>query len=145
MRTASRALLLLFACAASADAAEELGAERLDWMLNCQGCHLEDGTGSPGLVPPVKDFAARFLSVPGGREFLIQVPGVATSPLSDGAIARLMNWMLREFDAAHLPTDFRPYTKTEIARLRTNPVREDLSGVRERLVTEIKLRESGQP
>lgn len=144
VRVNAAGAVLLFALTAIpvARGSETLSPERLDWMLNCQGCHLADGSGSPGLVPPVKNFASRFLDVGGGREFLVQVPGVATSPLTDKAIARLMNWMLREFDPDHLPHDFRPYTEAEIARLRKNPLREDLTLLREQLVAEIALRAS---
>jgi len=65
----------------------------------------------PGIV-------ARFLSVPGGREYLIRVPGVATAPLSDESIAVLVNWMLEKFDPKNIPGDFIPYTREEVASLR---------------------------
>ena len=47
---------------------------RVDYMLNCQGCHLPDGDGA-GDVPRMKNFVGNFLKVPGGRAFLVQVPG----------------------------------------------------------------------
>ena len=59
---------------------------------------------------------AKFLWVPGGREYLIRVPGVATSPLSDADLAEVMNWMLWRFDKEHLPANFRPFTAAEIGR-----------------------------
>ena len=51
------------------------------YMLNCQGCHLPDGTGYGNKVPDMKNQLGRFLTVNGGREFLVQVPGSATAPL----------------------------------------------------------------
>jgi hypothetical protein len=136
------ATLLALACAASPWAAEQMQASgpRLDWMLNCQGCHRSDAVGTPGRVPTIKNQVARFLSVDGGREFLIRVPGVASSPLSDAATAELVNWMLREFDPEHLPDDFEPYTPDEIAGLRKRPLVDVLS-VRGRLVAELKRTE----
>jgi hypothetical protein len=57
------------------------------------------------------------LWVPGGREYLCRVPGVATSPLSNDDLADVMNWMLWRFDKEHLPAAFRPFTAAEIGRL----------------------------
>jgi len=65
----------------------------------------------PGVV-------ARFLSVPGGREYLIRVPGVAASPLPDDTLAVLVNWMLEKFDRENIPVDFTPYTREEVSSLR---------------------------
>ena len=48
---------------------------RVDYMLQCQGCHLADGAGSPGAVPDLRGSLGRFLAVPGGREYLVRVPG----------------------------------------------------------------------
>ena len=90
-----------------------------NWTLNCQGCHRPDGTGSAGTAPSLAGTVARFLSVPGGREYLGRVPGVATSPLSNADLSEVMNWMLWRFDQAHLPPDFRPFTAAEVGQLRT--------------------------
>jgi mono/diheme cytochrome c family protein len=87
------------------------------YMLNCWGCHRPHGEGIPGTAPPLKD-AADFLRVPGGREYLIGVPGVALSPLSDAQTAAVMNWILRSFSAERMPPDFKPYTADEIAQSR---------------------------
>jgi len=87
-------------------------------MLNCQGCHRADGRGTGDAVPALSGVAARFLSVPGGREYLIRVPGVAGSPLEDAPLSALVNWMLRRFDPRHLPVDFKPYTAAEVASYR---------------------------
>lgn len=96
---------------------------RVDYMLKCQGCHRPDGTGDPRSTPAMKGVVARFLHVPGGREFLGRVPGVATVDLDDRRLANLLNWTLFRFDADNVPRDFRPYTATEIAKLRANPLR----------------------
>ncbi|NKB38522.1 MAG: hypothetical protein GKR93_15410 [Gammaproteobacteria bacterium] len=63
------------------DGADNLG--RQNYTLNCQGCHLPDASGSPGLVPKIKDFVGNFLHVEGGREFIVQVPGSANAPIND--------------------------------------------------------------
>lgn len=81
-------------------------------------------------TPQLAGSVARFLSVPGGREYLARVPGVATSPLSDAALAEVVNWMLWRFDAGHLPADFVPYDAAEIGRLRAQPLRLEAPQVR---------------
>ncbi|MGD8384437.1 MAG: cytochrome c [Lysobacterales bacterium] len=88
------------------------------WMLNCQGCHRAGGQGTANAVPALKDVVARFLSVPGGRQYLIRVPGVAGSPLADAPLSEVVNWMLKRFDPQDIPPDFKPYTADEVAAYR---------------------------
>ncbi len=103
--------------ALAADAPPARSAQTM-WMLNCQGCHRADGGGTGGAVPPMPGIVARFLWVPGGREYLIRVPGVATSPLADDSLAVLVNWMLKKFDPENIPGEFTPYTPEEVSSLR---------------------------
>jgi mono/diheme cytochrome c family protein len=93
---------------------------RQDYILNCQGCHLADGSGAPGKVPRMNGFLGYFLHVPGGREFIVQVPGAAHSPLDDARLAAVVNWVLEKFSRAQLPADHRPYTAEEVGRLRAD-------------------------
>jgi hypothetical protein len=106
----------------------------VDYMLKCQGCHRPDGTGDDQSNPPMRGVVARFLTVPGGREFLGRVPGVATTNLDNERLANLLNWTLYRFDPQHVPADFKPYTPEELGRLRQNPLRLDRVETRARLV-----------
>lgn len=107
---------------------------KVNWMLNCQGCHRADASGSAGGAPNMAGLVSRFLEVDGGREYLVRVPGVATSPLADQPLADLVNWMLIKFDPKHLPENFTPYSAEEIAILRANPLIRDAGVVREKLI-----------
>lgn len=107
-----------------------------NWTLNCQGCHRFDGSGSDATAPGIAGTVAKFLLVPGGREYLIRVPGVATSPLSNADLAEVMNWMLWRFDKEHLPASFQPYTAAEIAPLRARPLRLEASQMRSSLLSQ---------
>ena len=98
-----------------------------NYQLHCSGCHRPDGSGLPGEVPDLRGQVARFLAAPGGRAFLVQVPGAANAPLSDADLATLLGWLLVRFDPAHVPADFAPWTADELAALRARP----LSQVRE--------------
>ena len=110
----------------------------VDYMLKCQGCHRPDGSGDDRSNPPMRGVVARFLSVLGGREFLAQVPGVATSNLDDRHLANLVNWTLYTFDAAHVPAGFEPYTASELGALRQYPLRLERAATRARLVAGFK-------
>ena len=140
------AVLLLLLAASSGWATEPAEA---DYMLNCQGCHLPDGSGFPARqVPDLRNQMGRFLSVPGGREFLVQVPGSAQTALNDADLARLLNWMLLRFSAAQLPANFQPYTAAEVGALRKQPlarVSEVRSELLERIARQEQLQVSGAP
>ncbi len=93
----------------------------VNYMLHCQGCHLPEGEGFDGRVPPMKDFVGYFLHSREGREFLVRVPGVAHSALNDEELTELLNWLVQTFSAKQLPDDFTPFTEKEIAKLRDVP------------------------
>jgi mono/diheme cytochrome c family protein len=109
------AAALLTAAVARAD-------PRVDYMLNCRGCHGPDGAGAPGAAPSFCGQVAKFLSVSGGREYLIRVPGTAQSELDDARTAALLTWLVHEFSPAEIPTDFTPYTAEEVGRQRRAPL-----------------------
>ena len=128
--------LVVGATAAAADGAEiNPDRARINYMLNCQGCHLPAGEGV-GDIPQMQNFVGNFLKVPGGRAFLVQVPGSANAALDDAALAELLNWMLLEISAAQLPEDFKPYTAAEVGHYRTSPL-SDVNAVRLPLIQKI--------
>jgi mono/diheme cytochrome c family protein len=114
---AGGALLILLAGAHTAGAA----SPHFNYMLHCQGCHLPDGTATPGIIPPLVG-AAQFLEAEGGREYLVRVPGVSLSTIPDDELAALVNWMLEQFSPGQIPDDFEPYTAAEVAEYRQRPL-----------------------
>ena len=117
---------ILIGPATLATAASHTGVEHYDaamnFRLHCEGCHKADGTGQPGYIPVLRGNVARFLSSSAGREYIARVPGTAQSLLSDGERAEVLNWVVRTFDPGHLPADFAPYTASELARWRFDPI-----------------------
>lgn len=103
-----------------------------NYQLQCMGCHTPDGSGEPGRVPSIKDTLVPFARSPAGRRFLIQVPGVSQSTLSDAELAELLNWMIQNLSISK-PTDFTRFTEAEIAGLRRTPL-VDVQGTRRQLV-----------
>ena len=128
--------MLLLLCISATTSANEILA-RQNYILNCQGCHLPDGSGSKGNVPKMNDFVGYFLHVPGGREFIVQVPGAASAPISDRELADVMNWMLLNFSRNELPDPFEPYSAEEIGKLREEPLI-DILQRREGLIARIR-------
>ncbi len=104
------------------------------YALNCQGCHGASGV-SVTEIPVLAGRIGYFARIPEGRSYLVQVPNVALNPSSDQDIAELMNWLLETFSRAELPTDFRPYSAEEVARLRMERI--DPSARRQRIVEQL--------
>lgn len=112
----------------------------VNYQLQCLGCHLTNGEGSPRHdIPMMKGFVGNFLKVEGGREFLMRVPGASLSALSNQQLAELLNWMLQEDGIAggSAPKDFKPYTGKEVAAYR-NVMIKDLPGYRSSLIEQIR-------
>jgi mono/diheme cytochrome c family protein len=94
---------------------------RVNYMLQCMGCHTPDGSGEPGRVPSVKETLVPFAGSSDGRRFLVQVPGAAQSTLSDAELAELLNWMVANLSVTR-PAVFRPFTAKEVASYRRTPL-----------------------
>jgi hypothetical protein len=126
--------------------AEPSRAERPEilYMLHCRGCHLADGAGSPGSVPDLRGQLGGFLGVPGGREYLVRVPGSASAPIDDAELASLLNWMIGRFGPAEVARDFRRYSGPEVARYRASPLT-DVDALRAELVRLIAAGAPGSP
>ncbi len=107
-------ILLLSGVAALADDHRA----RVNYQIHCQGCHLPDASGFPGKVPRMNDFVGYFLHSREGREFLVRVPGVSASRMSDEDITEVMNWLVKTYSADQLPSTFEPFTVSEVAVLR---------------------------
>jgi len=115
---------------------------RVDYMLECQGCHRADGSGFPGRVPDLRDRIGRFPQVPGGRAYLVGVPGSASSPLSDAELAAVLNWMIQRFAPERAPA-VAPYTAEEVARHR-RPLA-DVESVRRELLRALAATGGSRP
>jgi mono/diheme cytochrome c family protein len=111
----------LFAALLISCVAQATPAVLADYMLNCQGCHLPDGTGYAEHGVPDLKFSGTLLQLAGGREYLVRVPGVAQSGLDDARLAALLNWVLQRFGGDSLPANFRRYTAAEVAAWRQQP------------------------
>jgi hypothetical protein len=105
----------------------------VNYQLRCMGCHLGDGSGQPGRVPSIRRSLVLFSASLDGRDYVVRVPGVAQSPLSDEDTAALLNWMARNLSDLELPPGFVDYSEAEIHRLREHPLVR-VSAIRARLL-----------
>ena len=94
----------------------------VNYQLHCMGCHLADGSGQPGRVPSIRRPLVRFSPSAEGRGYVVRVPGVAQSPLSNQDTATLLNWMARNLSDLKLPAGFTDYSAAEIQSLRAHPL-----------------------
>lgn len=104
----------------------------VNYMTECQGCHMPDGHGITGSVPSMKGELYRFLDVEGGRAFLVQVPGSANSKLSDADLSALLNWLIPKMGGP-AEGSFQPYTPQEVAAYRAKRM-VDVTGTRASLI-----------
>jgi mono/diheme cytochrome c family protein len=132
---ASVAFLLL--CISSLVQGAEINTQRAhyNYQMFCQGCHSPDGSGANS-VPQMKNHLGRFLSTQDGREYLVRVPGSATSALGNEELAEVLNWILENFSGDSLDRSYQPYSATEVGQLRQDPLNE-VAQYRAQLLTEI--------
>jgi hypothetical protein len=115
------AFLLGLALTSFALSSESKQQPEINYLQFCQGCHRADGSGSRSNdVPDLRGSVGNFLYLKEGRDFLVQVAGVAQAPISDVELAELMNWTLYKFGASEMPDLFVPYDAEEVQKLRMN-------------------------
>jgi hypothetical protein len=120
-------LVLLFSIVLCAGVnAAEINRERahFNYQMFCQGCHAPGGASVDDSVPRMKNHVGTFINSREGREFLVRVPGSATSSLDDEELAEVLNWIVLEFSGPSLTTPFKSYTATEVGTLRERPLNE---------------------
>lgn len=106
----------------SAESVARTSSVRSQYVLACAGCHGLDASGSVvGNVPDMRQLG-RFLRIEGGREFVIKVPGVMGSGLSDQQVAEVTNWVLATLAAGSVPPAHQAYTADEVRRARAAPL-----------------------
>jgi hypothetical protein len=99
---------------------------KIAYWLHCGGCHRLDGVGAPPEVPTLIEAPGHIEALPGGREYLIRIPGVAQAGLEDSRLAEVLNYMLYTFSSSSLAVDFRPYSSLEVSRHRHRVLKDPL-------------------
>ena len=116
---------LALVLSAVAQETPRLSRVQTDYLERCGGCHGIEGISAEGLVPTLRHRAGYFLCTHAGRDYVARLPSVATSPLSDEALANLINFVAFDIgDAAQLVARPKAYSADEVHRLRTRPLNE---------------------
>ena len=108
---------------ATGGAAEE---PKVAYWLHCAGCHLLDGSGAPPEIPTLIVEPGVLAGLPGGREYLIRIPGVAQAAMDNARLAGVLNYMLEAFSPAELTRPFTPFSAEEVGRHRHRVLKDPL-------------------
>ena len=119
-----------------------LSTVQVAYLISCGGCHGIEGVSAPQVVPTLRHLAGNFLCTREGRQYIVRLPDVALSSLSDRMLTEVMNWVAFDLGAPVAGgREVHPYTVAEVARLRRRPLTNTgLAGYRERVVTHLAPR-----
>lgn len=117
-------------------------AVRVAYLTSCGGCHGVEGSSAPRAVPTLTHLTGVFLCTRQGREYLVRLPDVALSVLSDRMLTAVLNWVSFDLGAPVAGgREARRYTVAEVTRLRHYPfTNTPLTRYRERVVTNLARR-----
>lgn len=107
------------------------------YVLACAGCHGLQGRGKPEAYVPDLSQMGEWLRVPGGREFVIGVPGMMGTGLDDAQVAEVANWLLANVSRSVAPAGHQPFTEAEVAKVRAQPM-VDVAARRARLLEQAR-------
>ncbi|WP_174291202.1 c-type cytochrome [Sphingomonas bacterium] len=112
---------------------------RSDYIENCGGCHGINGDSAPALLPVLRDRVGYFLCDREARAYLIQLPNVAHSRISDNAeLADLLNYVVFTLGGPSTAASSPPFTAAEVSRERPHALSEvSLKAIRARLVERV--------
>ena len=90
-----------------------------DYVEYCSGCHGMQGNSAPAEIPVLRDRVGYFMCTKEGRDYLIRLPNVAYSAISDNQeLADMMNFVVFGLGGNSAPRGTKPFTATEVSRLR---------------------------
>lgn len=92
---------------------------RSDYVENCGGCHGVQGSAAPAQLPELRGRVGWFMCTPQSRAYLIRLPNVAHSRISDNQqLADLVNFVVFGLGGASVPAGSQPFTAAEVAHER---------------------------
>ena len=112
---------MLFAAMATQGAPELplLTTPESDYVEYCSGCHGMQGNSAPAEIPVLRDRVGYFMCTKEGRDYLIRLPNVAYSAITDNQeLADMMNFVVFGLGGNSAPRGTRPFTAPEVRRLR---------------------------
>ncbi|WCT78003.1 cytochrome C [Novosphingobium humi] len=96
---------------------------RSDFIEHCGGCHGPDGRSAPAALPELRGRVGWLMCTPASRAYLIRLPNIAHSRISDNAeLADMLNYMVFVVGGDSAPVGTRPFTAEEVTRERAHPL-----------------------
>ena len=90
-----------------------------DYVEYCSGCHGMQGNSAPAEIPVLRDRVGYFMCTKEGRDYLIRLPNVAYSAITDNQeLADMMNFVVFGLGGNSAPKGTKPFTAAEVGRLR---------------------------
>lgn len=90
-----------------------------NYILRCAGCHGISGLGTANAgVPPFPESVGHIAMLDEGRTYMLHVPGVIGSSLSNTQIAEVLNYILERWS----DEPFTPFTLAEVEERRAESV-----------------------
>jgi hypothetical protein len=114
---------LIFAAAAGQAQPELplLTTPESDYVEYCSGCHGMQGNSAPAEIPVLRDRVGYFMCTREGRDYLIRLPNVAYSAITDNQeLSDMMNFVVFGLGGNSVPKGTRPFTAPEVRRLRAD-------------------------
>jgi hypothetical protein len=97
----------------------QLTTPQSDYVEHCSGCHGMQGNSAPADIPVLRDRVGYFMCTAQGREYLIRLPNVAYSAITDDQeLADMMNFVVFGLGGQSTPAKAKPFTAPEVAKLR---------------------------
>jgi len=92
---------------------------RANYLEHCAGCHGVDGSTAPARLPELRGRVGWFMCTPNARAYLLRLPNVAQSRITDNReLADMMNFVVFVLGAGSAPAGTLPFTEGEVARER---------------------------
>jgi hypothetical protein len=112
-------VLCASAVAQAAPSLPSLTTPQSDYVEYCSGCHGMQGNSAPADIPVLRDRVGYFMCTKEGREYLIRLPNVAYSAISDNQeLADMMNFVVFGLGGDSAPKGAKPFSAAEVAKLR---------------------------
>ncbi len=101
----------------------EMNLAQSNYVEHCGGCHGVQGDAAPADLPTLKNRVGYFMCTPQSRAYLIHLPNVARSRITDNDdLAELLNFMVFGLGGRSTPPAAQPFTGAEVARERAFPL-----------------------
>lgn len=92
---------------------------RADYIEHCAGCHGVKGNSAPARLPELRGRVGWFMCTPAARAYLLRLPNIAHSRISDNAqLADMMNYVVFVLGEGSAPPGAAPYTEEDVTRER---------------------------